>query len=112
MIDRRSQGKKQLQAWKFGIKLVQELRFARFFWNITLPQRIGATPTRPHRLKAQSQVIAESSRRHLSGTLKYRKYVFCPTSRRLALSCVTRLLKLTVDKRDKPFGGVAPFLIP
>ena len=58
VIDRRSQGKKQLQAWKLGIKLVQELRIARFFWNITLPQRIGPTPTRPHRLKAQLQVLA------------------------------------------------------
>ena len=56
VVDRKSQGKRQLQAWKFGIKLVQELRIARFFWNIVLPQKVGRTPTRPHRLPAVAEV--------------------------------------------------------
>ena len=56
VVDRRSQGKKELQAWKFGIKLVQELRIARYLWNIVLPQRVGVTPTRPHRLQTYAKV--------------------------------------------------------
>lgn len=58
VVDRRSQGKKELQAWKFGIKLVQELRIARYLWNIVLPQRVGVTPTRPHRLQTYAKVRA------------------------------------------------------
>lgn len=56
LVDRKSQGKRQLQAWKVGIKLVQELRIARLFWNIALPQRVGATPTRPQRLDVHAEV--------------------------------------------------------
>jgi hypothetical protein len=58
-VDRRSQGKKKLLAWKFGIRLVQELRIARYVWNIVLPQRVGVTPTRPLRLQAYAKVRPE-----------------------------------------------------
>ena len=60
VVDRRSQGKRQLQAWRAGIKLVQDLRIARFVWNIVLPQKVGRTPTRPHRLPVVAEVRSSS----------------------------------------------------
>lgn len=66
VVDRKSQGKRKLQAWKIGIRLVQELRIARFFWNIVIPQKVGRTPTRPHRLPA----IAEVRVRHVVYTFQ------------------------------------------